>query len=302
MPNEVKVGILEYGVVDFAKESAVRTINNLFEDISLYEEMGYHRLWLTEHFSPLYAWLNPEMLLPLLAGYSERIRVGMAGVLLSYHKPLLVAQNFKLLSAVYNDRIDLGIARASVPETVSSYLISSEEKNNSAVEWETRVEHLCSFLRETDYRISLIPELLVPPQNITLPQLWMLGTSGFSTQIAIKNKLNFCFSFLYANDKLDEVIGIVQKFKEDFFKKHDVKPLTALLLCCNCPNVDADNNRIFNPLFTLDSNNSDDVLITQLTKIKRLFKNDEFIIYSASHDRTIRNRDYARVINLIKTC
>jgi len=77
------------------------------------EALGYHRYWLAEHHSiAALADPCPEILLSRVAAETTRIRVGTGGVLLPYYSPLKVAEQFRMLEALYPGRIDLGIGRA----------------------------------------------------------------------------------------------------------------------------------------------------------------------------------------------
>src|SRR3954468_8238646 len=76
-------------------------------------QLGYRRYWLGEHHNmPAVAATNPPVLIGLVAGATDRIRVGSGGVMLPNHAPLVVAEQFALLEAAFPGRIDLGIGRA----------------------------------------------------------------------------------------------------------------------------------------------------------------------------------------------
>ena len=77
------------------------------------DELGFERYWLAEHHNmPSVASTNPPVLIGIIAGKTERIRVGSGGVMLPNHAPLVVAEQFAALEAAYPGRIDLGLGRA----------------------------------------------------------------------------------------------------------------------------------------------------------------------------------------------
>ena len=122
----MKLGILEFGFYD-SKNSDIDIIENIFEYVPEMESMGFERFWLTQHYHKFNcAWTSPEVILTALAASTSKIRLGLAGVLIHYCNPLSVATNFKMLDALFNGRIDLGIAAASVPEVVAKALRSGE--------------------------------------------------------------------------------------------------------------------------------------------------------------------------------
>jgi luciferase family oxidoreductase group 1 len=77
------------------------------------EELGYHRFWVAEHHAvPGIASGSPPVLIAAVAARTERIRVGSGGVMLPNHQPLVVAEQFAMLEALYAGRIDLGVGRS----------------------------------------------------------------------------------------------------------------------------------------------------------------------------------------------
>src|SRR5690606_3212772 len=88
------------------------------------DRLGFERYWVAEHHNmPAVAATAPPVLIGLLAGRTERIRVGSGGVMLPNHAPLAVAEQFALLEAAYPDRIDLGIGRAPGSDPVTSWAL-----------------------------------------------------------------------------------------------------------------------------------------------------------------------------------
>ena len=77
------------------------------------EECGYARFWHTEHHDANLQIACPEVVIAAVAANTRRIRVGAAGILLNYYSPFKVAEVFHTLSALFPDRIDLGIARGA---------------------------------------------------------------------------------------------------------------------------------------------------------------------------------------------
>ncbi|MFJ3404768.1 MsnO8 family LLM class oxidoreductase [Promicromonospora sp. NPDC090134] len=76
------------------------------------ERLGYHRFWVAEHHAvPGIASASPPVLLGALGARTSRIRIGSGGVMLPHHQPLVVAEQFLMLDALYPDRVDLGVGR-----------------------------------------------------------------------------------------------------------------------------------------------------------------------------------------------
>src|SRR5258708_3004426 len=90
------------------------------------DALGYHRYWLAEHHA-LAALADPcpEMLAVPTASQTSRIRVGTGGILLPYYSPLKVAEQFRMLEALYPGRIDLGLGRAPGGDRVTALAMGS---------------------------------------------------------------------------------------------------------------------------------------------------------------------------------
>src|SRR5215472_8915702 len=103
------LGVLDVGAFPLSLRLAPRV-----------EALGYRRYWIAEHHGER-STSNPTLVIPMVAAATKTIRVGAAGVLLRFQSALAVAQNFRILEHAFAGRIDLGLARAPVPETVLSW-------------------------------------------------------------------------------------------------------------------------------------------------------------------------------------
>jgi luciferase family oxidoreductase group 1 len=160
------------------------------------ETIGYSRYWLAEHHGDQIANSSPEILVSILAGLTERMHIGTAGILLRLHSPLKVALNFRLLQGIYPGRIDLGVARGMTSARVSAALRRNESSED---DFEDRVLELFSHLRSQS-------SLVVNPAGVGIPEIWMLGSSDRSMRIAAEQGTAFCFaSFLNAEMDLPQL-------------------------------------------------------------------------------------------------
>ncbi len=91
----MNIGVFEFGESgDNSNDVAV--LENTIEYARTLDILGFNRFWLGEHHENGLAWRSPEILMSVIAGYTEKIKVGAAGILLSLNSPLRIAQNFKL--------------------------------------------------------------------------------------------------------------------------------------------------------------------------------------------------------------
>jgi luciferase family oxidoreductase group 1 len=152
------------------------------------ERLGYHRLWVAEHHGmPGIASSAPAVLIAHLAEATTTLRVGSGGVMLPNHAPLVVAEQFGTLAALHPDRIDLGIGRAPGTDQATAYALR-RSPDLSADAFPEDLSQLRAFLDGTYPRIRAVPAPERPPQ------VWLLGSSGYSAQLAGVLGLPFAFA------------------------------------------------------------------------------------------------------------
>src|SRR5919205_1219186 len=106
-------------------------LRNTLDLARLADRLGYTRYWLAEHHNlPSVASPAPEIMIGQVAAATERIRVGSGGVMLPNHAPLMVAERFKVLEALFPGRIDLGLGRAPGTDPVTSYALRRRQGLN----------------------------------------------------------------------------------------------------------------------------------------------------------------------------
>lgn len=159
------------------------------------DRLGYHRYWLSEHHGPGALSASPLILSAIVAGITNRIRTGPAGVLLHYHSPLKVAEDMRMLELLFPGRIDLGIARAiERNQGIRSALLDGRPENRDYVD---KVRELLHYVRATT---TPDDEEHVPPVVDTTPQVWLLGTSIESARVAASLGAHYSFSRVINNN------------------------------------------------------------------------------------------------------
>jgi luciferase family oxidoreductase group 1 len=152
------------------------------------ERLGYHRLWVAEHHGmPGIASSAPAVLIAHLAEATSTLRVGSGGVMLPNHAPLVVAEQFGTLAALHPGRIDLGIGRAPGTDQATAYALR-RGPDLSADAFPEDLSQLRAFLDGTYPRIRAVPAADEPPA------VWLLGSSGYSAQLAGMLGLPFAFA------------------------------------------------------------------------------------------------------------
>ena len=148
------------------------------------DSLGYTRYWVSEHhnFSTL-AGAAPEVLIARLASEASNMRFGSGGIMLPNHSTLKVAENFRLLEALYPGRIDLGIGRAPGGDRLTASLLNPSNKFDPQ-EYIQQIADLYAFLGDDGTVGTVHEKVKAIPQIPTAPEMWMLTSSGESAYIA----------------------------------------------------------------------------------------------------------------------
>lgn len=293
---ELKLGILDFGYRS-KTDSASTILNDVIDAAQLADQLGYNCLWLSEHHNSGPAWSNPEMLLPVLAGLTDRINIGIAGILLATHSPYRVALNFKLLSTLYPGRIDLGLANGLSMLPVVQKLLS----NSNVDETYTKCFHIKSneLLRYLQDEKQVFDEekLLVPPVGGPIPRMWKLSTSLKGLNECIEKKMNLCLSTFHASyiNKPDK--QQILQFKKDYFEKNKIKPEISIAFASVCEAETKSAIRTFQKLQTSGELKRDNHIVGSPGLIKEklyaIYEEtgiSDFVYYESSKDYTKRTR------------
>lgn len=204
------------------------------------EKAGYHRLWVSEHHGEQSASASPFILATVVAGLTERIRTGPAGVLLYYHSPLRVAEDVRMLELLFPNRIDLGIARSREKEPVSSALLDGRQRAFDAEEHERRIHEVFTHLGIGHGRNAAEEDLAVPRSVRSTAEVWVLGSSRASAPVAGRVGGSFAFSrIITCNDA--EIEAALEAYRSSFSGVGvSERPYAALLVSGACAPTDAE--------------------------------------------------------------
>jgi luciferase family oxidoreductase group 1 len=168
------------------------------------EALGYDRLWVAEHHAmPAVASSAPAVLIGHVADATTTLRVGAGGVMLPNHAPLVIAEQFATLEALHRGRIDLGLGRAPGTDPRTAQALR-RHGDDGADTFPQDVVELLGYLHESDAPPSHPAPV---PGRGYLPEVWLLGSSTFSAQLAGMLGLPFSFAYHFAPDLLDEAVA-----------------------------------------------------------------------------------------------
>ncbi|AHC19848.1 MULTISPECIES: LLM class flavin-dependent oxidoreductase [Paenibacillus] len=173
------------------------------------EQWGYHRYWLTEHHNmQAVASAATSVIIGHVAAHTDKIRVGSGGIMLANHAPLMIAEQFGTLESLYPGRIDLGLGRA--PGTDQPAMRALRRGLHSTGEdFPEQLNELRSYLNPA--LNGAVPGVrAIPGEGLDIP-IWLLGSSGFSAQLAGQLGLPFAFASHFAPAHLLQALELYHR-------------------------------------------------------------------------------------------
>ncbi len=170
------------------------------------ERWGYHRYWLAEHHNMTgIASAATAVVIGYVAGGTQTIKVGAGGVMLPNHAPLIIAEQFGTLEALYPGRIELGLGRAPGTDQRTARALRRDLASNA--------EHFPQDLEELRGYLGTDPGYVkaVPGTGSNVP-IWILGSSLFSAQLAAREGLPYAFASHFAPQLLGQALNIYRSY------------------------------------------------------------------------------------------
>ena len=194
----IPLSVLDLSPVTTATPGSAALRNSL--DLArLADALGYKRYWLAEHHNlPSIASSAPEIMIGQIAAVTKHIRVGSGGVMLVNHAPLMVAERFKVLEALFPGRIDLGLGRAPGTDPVTSYALRRRQDPREGDEFLERFQELVLLERNGFPEGHPFRNVHAVPADVALPPIWLLGSSGYSAELAAAAGMGFAFAHHFA--------------------------------------------------------------------------------------------------------
>jgi luciferase family oxidoreductase group 1 len=172
------------------------------------EELGFHRFWVAEHHNmPGIASSSPSVLIAHLAAATSTIRVGSGGVMLPNHAPLVVAEQFGTLVSLHPGRIDLGIGRAPGTDQVTALALRRSVDGLSVDDFPRELGRLLSYFSVGTGQ----PRVVAVPGRGDEPDVWLLGSSDFSAQLAGLLGLPFSFAHHFSAANTDQALALYRQ-------------------------------------------------------------------------------------------
>jgi luciferase family oxidoreductase group 1 len=195
----IPLSVLDLSVVTTATKPAAALRNSI--DLARHvDALGFTRYWLAEHHNlASVASPAPDLMIGQIAAVTKNIRVGSGGVMLPNHAPLMVAERFKMLEALFPGRIDLGLGRAPGTDGATAYALRSRLDRREGDDFLERLHELMLWETRDFPPNHPFNQVVAMPDDTPLPPIWLLGSSDYSSELAAQVGMGFAFAHHFAS-------------------------------------------------------------------------------------------------------
>ncbi|TFB16044.1 LLM class flavin-dependent oxidoreductase [Microbacterium sp. 3H14] len=177
------------------------------------DRLGYRRYWFAEHHNmPAVASTTPPVLIAAAATRTTRLRLGSGGVMLPNHAPLIVAEQFAALEAIAPGRIDLGLGRAPGSDPVITQLLRGSGTTSDVEQFPRHVQDIAALLSGDGATVRFTSggeyTVRATPAATGSPEVWLLGSSDYSAQLAASHGLPYVFANHFSGQGLERALDL----------------------------------------------------------------------------------------------
>src|SRR5499433_1932483 len=232
----VPLSILDLSPVS-ANSTAGQALRNSLDLARHADGLGFRRYWVAEHHNlPAIASSAPDIMIGQIAAVTKNMRVGSGGVMLPNHAPLMVAERFKVLEALFPGRIDLGLGRAPGTDPVTSYALRRRQDAGGDDDFLERFQELVLFESNAFPQGHPFRSVRAMPQDVALASIWLLGSSSYSAQLAAMVGVGFSFAHHFADH---DAVAAMLSYR-DRFKPSPARATPYAILACAAVCADSD--------------------------------------------------------------
>jgi luciferase family oxidoreductase group 1 len=238
----VPLSILDLSPVS-AGSSPAQALRNTLDLARFADNIGFKRYWVAEHHNlPAIASASPDIMIGQIAAITSNMRVGAGGVMLPNHAPLMVAERFKLLEALYPGRIDLGLGRAPGTDPTTSYALRRRQGISEEDDFLERFQEMMLIENRAFPEGHPFHSVHAMPTGVPLPPIFLLGSSDYSAQLAAQIGAAFSFAHHFANFDAAEAMRLYRKnFRPS---PAHAKPYAILATHIVCADTDEEAERL----------------------------------------------------------
>lgn len=246
IPSEgtIKLSVLDQSPVSegFTPADALR---NTIDLARLADRLGYERYWIAEHHAIVtLASPAPEILIARLGAETSGIRLGSGGVLLPHYSPLKVAESFRMLHAMYPGRIDLGIGRAPGGSGLEAFALRRDRSDRiQNDDFQEQLLELLAFLHHDFPPEHPFARIKVSPEMPGAPEVWLLGSSSWSSTVAAALGLPYAFAHFITPE---DTGACLENYRSNFQpSKYCERSEAIVALGVICADTEAEAKRLY---------------------------------------------------------
>ena len=223
--------------------SGAQALRNSLDLAQLADRLGYARYWVAEHHNlSSVASSAPDIMIGQIAALTSRIRVGSGGVMLPNHAPLTVAERFKVLEALFPGRIDLGLGRAPGTDPITSIALRRRQDVREDDDFLERFQELMLIESRGFPEGHPFRSVRAMPADVPLPPIHLLGSSGYSAELAAAIGAGFAFAHHFASH---DAVAAMTSYRAHFRPSPALaKPHAILAVAAVAADTDAAADRL----------------------------------------------------------
>jgi len=238
----IPLSVLDLSVVTSGTKPAAALRNSI--DLARHADaLGFTRYWLAEHHNlASVASPAPDLMIGQIAAVTKNIRVGSGGVMLPNHAPLVVAERFKMLEALFPGRIDLGLGRAPGTDGATAYALRSRLDRREGDDFLERLHELTLWETRNFPPNHPFNKVVAMPDDTPLPPIWLLGSSDYSSELAAQVGMGYAFAHHFASyDGVAAMTSYRAHFKQTGWRE---TPYAILAVAAVAAETDAEAERL----------------------------------------------------------
>ncbi|MEK3982812.1 LLM class flavin-dependent oxidoreductase [Paenibacillus sp. FSL K6-3166] len=223
----ITISVLDQSPI-YPGETPEEAFQHTIKLAQLSEELGFRRFWVSEHHdSEQVAGSSPEVLIAHLLAKTERIRIGSGGIMLQHYSPYKVAENFNVLATLAPSRVDLGVGRAPGGLPRSTQALQQERTESPSLT--DKIIELEKYVHNRLEENHPLAGLKAGPLPGIPPELYVLGASVGSAEIAAELGLPYVFSLFINSDKT-VALDAIRAYRSGFVSSQGRQPQAIIAL------------------------------------------------------------------------
>ncbi|WP_440962348.1 LLM class flavin-dependent oxidoreductase [Paenibacillus nitricinens] len=223
----ITISVLDQSPI-YPGETPEEAFQHTIKLAQLSEALGFRRFWVSEHHdSEQVAGSSPEVLIAHLLAKTERIRIGSGGIMLQHYSPYKVAENFNVLATLAPGRVDLGVGRAPGGLPRSTQALQQERTESPSLT--DKIIELEKYVHNRLEENHPLAGLKAGPLPGIPPELYVLGASVGSAEIAAELGLPYVFSLFINSDKT-VALDAIRAYRSGFVSSQGRQPQAIIAL------------------------------------------------------------------------